>query len=291
MSTSTSIYFSRFNSTCIPIIDSIKRCAAIGYKVMDIDFHSGIKYDTYELKSSNWENWIETVGRIANEYSIIFSQAHAPFYNVADPEFIHREYYDEMVRRSIIASGKLGIKWMAMHAGTALDENRFVEISKKRNMKYFDPYIDLAAKNNVGIAIENMQEYLEEWRTKPRRRYTAGIEELCDLVDSFKTNSVGIVWDFGHANITGYDQVKSLKYLGKRLKATHVHDNKGLFDDHTLPFLGTINWYPIMQTLKEIGYEGDFTYELARYTNNIPEELIDDAIRLSISIGNYLLTL
>lgn len=291
LSTSTCIYLFRPDGCRAPIIESIKRCGAAGYKVMDIDFNSGVKYDNFELNQTDWKEWVKAVEEIAYEYGIEFTQSHAPFFNVADPTFQEREYYDEMMRRAIIASGMLGVKWMAVHAGTAFDENRSIEISKTRTIEYFTPMVELAVKNNVGIAIENMQEYLAEGRMKPRRRYTAGIEEQCDLIDSFRTESVGAVWDFGHANITGQDQQKSLRFLGNRLKATHVHDNKGLYDDHTLPFLGTIEWSPIIQTLKEIKYSGDFTYELARYTTNIPDEIVDDAIRLSFKVGNYLLSL
>lgn len=291
LSTSSVIYFNRWDGSRIPLIESIKRCGAMGYRVMDLDFGSGVRFDDYELNQPGWEAWADAALEAAAMFGVTFSQAHAPTYNVADLGFVQRDYYDEMLRRSILVSGKLGVKWLAVHAGTALDQNRFLEASKARNIAYFLPVIDWAEKNGLGIAIENMQEYMAEWRVKPRRRYTAGVEELCDLIDAFQTERVGAVWDFGHANITGQDQAQSLRYIGKRLKATHVHDNKGFFDDHTLPFLGTVDWPGVMAALQEISYEGDFTYELARYTIGLPEALIDSAIKASLKVGEYLLSL
>lgn len=291
LSTSTVIYFNRRDGSRIPLIESIRRCGAAGYRVMDLDFASGVRFDDYELNQPDWEAWADAALEMAAVYGIEFSQAHAPSYNVADLGFAQRDYYDEMLRRSILVCGRLGVKWLAVHAGTALDQNRFIEASKARNIEYFLPVIELADKNGLGIAIENMQEYMKEWRVMPRRRYTAGVEEQCDLIDAFHSKRVGAVWDFGHANITGQDQAQSLRYIGKRLKATHVHDNSGFFDDHTLPFLGTIDWPGVMAALAEIAYEGDFTYELARYTIDLPEALVDDAIKASLKVGKYLLSL
>ena len=291
LSTSTVIYFNTRDSGRIPLIESIKRCGAMGYHVMDLDFASGARFEDYELRKDDFKRFVDEALDAAAPYGIEFSQAHAPTYNVADKSFSDREYYDEMLRRAVHVSGRLGVRWLAVHAGTALDQNRFIEASKARNLDYFMPVIELADRYDMGIAIENMQEYMDEWRVKPRRRYTAGVEELCDLIDAFGTKRVGAVWDFGHANITGQDQVQSLRYIGDRLKATHVHDNGGFFDDHSLPFLGTVDWMSVMPTLKEIGYTGDFTYELARYTIGLPEPLVNDAIRASIRAGNYLLSL
>mgnify|MGYP000915210442 CR=1 FL=1 len=114
LSTSTVIYFNRRDGSRIPLIDSIRRCGMLGYRVMDLDFCSGIRCDDYELKQPDWEHWIEEVVRVADKYGVSFSQSHAPFYNVCDPYFADKEYYDEMIRRSIIVSGLLGVKWVAL---------------------------------------------------------------------------------------------------------------------------------------------------------------------------------
>ena len=43
---------------------------------------------------------------------------------------------------------------------------------------------------------------------------------------------------------------------------THVHDNYYAKDLHLPPFMGDANWEELMQTLKEIGYKGDLTFEM-----------------------------
>ena len=61
--------------------------------------------------------------------------------------------------------------------------------------------------------------------------------------------------------------------------------------DHILPFFGGIDWKEMVGILREIGYGGDFTYEIHRYTSKIPEELVDAALEYSVKTGEYLLSM
>lgn len=287
LSASTNLFTVRRNGQLIPKIESIIRCYKAGYRVIDINF-CDYKGNFDFLSQDNWMEYIKRMKELKYELNIDYSQSHIPFYNVASPDFSNNELYEEMVKRSIIASGELGVKWAVMHPGTAEDVNCSSEVSKKRNIEYFLPHIELAVKNNVGIAIENMADFPG---SKTIRRYAATPEELCDLVDYFNDKNVGICWDFGHANLMRYDQTICLRYVGKRLKALHVADNRGKDDDHLLPFYGDIKWEKIMKTLVEIEYEGDFTYEVHGQVERMPDELTDEVAVHSINIGNYLLKL
>ncbi len=114
-----------------------------------------------------------------------------------------------------------------------------------------------------------------------------------ELVDELKKeySNIGICWDFGHANEMGWDQVQSLEYIGKRLVAVHVQDNYGVNDDHLLPYHGTIEWEPIMKTLKKIDYQGVFAYETHRASMRVPEPVIDALLTYAFQLGNYLISL
>lgn len=79
--------------------------------------------------------------------------------------------------------------------------------------------------------------------------------------------------------------------MGGRLIATHVQDNYGVIDDHLLPYLGTIEWEPIMKTLKKINYQGAFAYETHKMTDRLPDPMIDAMMRYAYELGEYLLTL
>lgn len=288
LSTSTNIHYMRENKEYILFIDSMRICSKVGYKVMDINFCDAVR-EHCEVFGDNWKDEVEKIAEEAEKLGIEFSQCHLPFYNVIDSKFEDRELYEKMISRCIEALGLLGVKWGILHAGTAIWNNRSIKVAKEKNIEYFKPKLEMASKHNLGIAIENMADFLIDGR--PRRRYTADVEELCDLVDSLNSDNVGVCWDFGHANLTGCDQIQSLKFVGNRLKATHVADNRGMYDNHIAPFHGNIEWKPIMKTLKEIHYAGDFTYEIHNETMKLPDELREASLEYTFKIGKYLLSL
>lgn len=288
LSTSTNIYFNRPDNVKAKIQDSVSLCAEAGYRVMDMNFFD---CTTFKLPfvTDEWEKWIYDIKDLAKKKQIEFSQAHANFYNFCDPNAENKECLDRMVLRSIDCASILGVKWVVIHAGTDFESPMLVKDSKEKNIEYFKPVLEHAASKNVGIAIEN----LWDLNIAPRRRYTTTAEELVDLVDTLSKeyNNVGICWDFEHADIMKQGQEPALKMIGSRLKATHVSDNIGIQNDHILPYSGYTNWAEIMRILKEIKYQGDFTYEIHRYITQLPDELVVAALKYSVEVGNYLLSL
>ena len=66
--------------------------------------------------------------------------------------------------------------------------------------------------------------------------------------------------------------------LGKRIKALHIHDNDGRDDLHLAPMTGTINWAVLCECLKQIGYNGDLSFETFMQTRIAHR--FDDALLL-----------
>jgi hypothetical protein len=54
--------------------------------------------------------------------------------------------------------------------------------------------------------------------------------------------------------------------------------------------MGTGPWAKVMQTRKEIGYEGGFIYELST-TKRLPDELKKPAVEYSYKVAEYLVNL
>ena len=67
-------------------------------------------------------------------------------------------------------------------------------------------------------------------------------------------------WDTGHANIEG-NQYNEIMALGEDLKAVHINDNRGMQDEHLIPYFGTVNMDEIMHALMDVEFKGYFTYE------------------------------
>lgn len=256
--------------------------------MVDINFCRALTGQT-DLVSDNWEQLMHELRDEAEKLGIEFTQSHPVFLpgHVNDQTAERLEVYHEMMRRSIIASSILGVKWAVVHpqedrAKTALD----VDACIKDNVEHFSPIVELAVNHNVGIAFENM---IEGERSK--RRFASHAAELAALIDVWGEPRVGACWDFGHANFLYKDQRPALRTLGKRLKATHVNDNYGNSDEHMFPFHGSVDWGSIMPVLAEIGYAGDFTYETHKEFNGLPEPIKDSLAKVGYEIGQYCLTL
>ena len=280
----------------IPAIECIKRLATAGFEAVDINFHSSMgnagSKNEIEIKSPNWEYWADKLQEALIDNRILANQAHAPFYNALDNSVEDKPFKEEMIRRSIIISGKIGVPWVVMHAGTVPDTDS-LKASLLKNIEYFKPHLELAQKYKTGIAIENLIDRIVNRNYWSYRQFTGGIDELLELVNLLKKDfpNVGICWDFGHANMMAINQNDALHSIGNLLKCVHIQDNRGAADDHNLPFAGTIDWVSVMKTLKETGYTGDFTYEHGNFTQNIPDAFLDEALHFSVKIARYLVSL
>lgn len=284
--------FGRGIKTPRPFVDQLRDTCRVGFRTLDIDFyeaaHRGMIKD--DLNCDDWEEKIEAVGNEAAKLGAVFTQSHAPFNKKIflwgkQPDEEYMAKFDVLMRRAIIASGRLGVKWVTVHPLTDTVHAEYdVDVDRATNLEFYKPYVELAKKHNVGIAIENMAKS----DNAIRRVYCASPEELADLIDAFGDPSVGACWDFGHAKMMLADQPRQLRMLGNRLKSTHVQDNNGKSDAHLIPFVGgNIAWESIMPCLKEIGYGGDFMLEAHNYTKQLPQELWMSAGKLAYEFGTY----
>jgi len=295
--TSTSLYLrKRGEQKNRPYIEQLKFCCEAGFKVFDFcGYFSTNPQAEDELSKDNWE---KTIYNLANESAKLgaeFSQSHLPFCDSVfvkgkTPDKETLKLYEEMTYRTILASEMLGVKWATIHPLTDNIHDEFNnEVNLRSTKEYYAPFIDFSIAHNIGVCYENMFAHIViNQRDRLRRRYCASAEELCELVDSYKSDKVGVTWDFGHSRIMGHqDQSRELECIGNRLKSTHVQDNNGKKDSHLVPFIGgDIKWENIMPTLKKINYKGDFVLEAHTYMYNMPDELCIDAAKLAYNLTN-----
>lgn len=286
LSTSTNFFAYRLNGEYTPYKESLRRCKAAGFRVLDVNFCQALGGAT-DLAKDNWQELMEDLRNEAEKQSVEFSQSHPVFLSghYSNHPTERQELYHEMMRRSIIASSILGVKWAVLHpfpgkADTAFD----IEAIVKENLQLHAEVLELAKKYNVGIAFENMIE-------RSTRRFASRAEDLVALIDVCNDSGVGACWDFGHANFIFKDQREQLRILGRRLKATHVDDNYGKEDEHMFPFHGSVDWHAVIPVLAEIGYEGDFTFETHKEFTRLPEHLKDLLAKTGFEIGQYCLSL
>ena len=266
--------------------ETIERCVRTGYTILDMDYSiysgEGLPFDR-----DDWQQWIADLNELSLRLGVQYPQAHAHFYNPIGLSPEQTAYNEEQVRRTIVASGMMQARNVVMHPLTVLDGTWYSHRkSLAQNREYFLRHGELARSLGLTIAIENMIE------NKTIRRYCSSTEELLELIDALNDPMFGICWDFGHANLSNVNQCEALKAIAPHLTALHVNDNRGEKDDHLAPYFGNMTtWESIMRTLGEINYRGDFTFEIHRFTNGLPEAMHDEAVRFTHTLGEYLLSL
>lgn len=116
----------------------------------------------------------------------------------------------------------------------------------ERSIRVLDSVRPLCEEMGVTIAVENC--------------YISDDKILETYFNKYPPEFVGFCFDSGHANMNG--NMDKLLTFGNRLKVLHLHDNKGVRDDHQPPFFGTIDWSQIMEWIKENEYAKPINFEV-----------------------------
>ena len=260
------------DNMCPSFTDELSIMKEFGFEGVDQD----IDFKLSERVGGNWQERVERVAMLSEDINMPIVQTHLPY------NYVHgwgpQAPDEEALRQAILATEMLNSKYAVFHAVST--EKR--EDGLARTYEFYMPYVEFAYKHNVEMLIEIMPDYCNYPRTA---------EELCQAADKM---GIGVCWDFGHPNVNKYkkngDQRDELRLIGQRLKALHVNDNGGgKVDEHLPPYLGSVDWDTHIPVLKEIGYKGDFNYEVLQ--RRIPNELLPNVAKYLIETGRRLMNM
>lgn len=245
-----------------------------------IDFNNDIvEYSSDEHD----EQYYHDLGKYAASKGIAICQAHAPFSSSYKDEEKSKKRFNEIVQ-SIKNAAYLGAPMIVVHPCTHLDfsgdgnPERLFEY----NLDFYRRLIPYAEEVGIKIAIENIG----------LTSITSTPERLNRLYDALNSPVFTVCFDVGHCLLQGVEPAEAIRKLGARLVdgCTHVHDNFGDTDAHTLPYYGKVDWEGVMKALAEIGYRGDLNYEASGFIKDIPAQLYVDALIYMSKVGHYLVS-
>ena len=212
-------------------------------------------------------------------------QAHAPFEMRHGMEFSESCPEYAKILRCFEICAILGVKQIVVHA-LNMPEGQEADFDQY-NYNYYKSLEPYAKKAGLKIAVENL------FRRDRKRGYLVGVmgtpEHLCRMVQSLGEQFTACI-DIGHAALVGMEPEDFIAGMTPGvLGCLHVQDVDYKEDRHTLPFVGDLHWYKIMESLKAIGYEGNFTYEILTFLRRFPDELYSDALAFAHTVGRNLM--
>lgn len=131
-----------------------------------------------------------------------------------------------------------------------------------------------ASERDVVLAVEN-----------------TGRPDYVDFVFSgIDSPSIGLCYDSSHDFLAGMTRGAILERWRDRLVTTHLSDNNGEYDDHALPWDGSVDWEAIADRFPKKTYSGPILLEV--YPQNgdrrTPEEFLHTAYERAVRLRDKL---
>ncbi len=260
--------------------------ADAGFDAIDLSMFS-MKDDSSVFNQSGYKEFAEKLKKQARGRGLFFNQAHAPFpCSKLDDEY-NTMIFERLVR-SIEIAGIVGAKCIVVHPMHHLYYLENSEKLKEINIEFYRSLAPYAKAAGVKIALENM------WQRNPETKEIvvsacSRTKDFVDWIDTLNDDCFTACLDLGHCGLYGFDAAETIKGLGERLGALHVHDNDYFSDAHTAPYLGKMHWDTICDALAKIGYKGDLTLEADNFFTPFGEELAPSAAKFLHDIGRNLI--
>ena len=239
-----------FDSFCDSYTECLERIRIAGFRHVDLSLFIASDHKSL-LVSDDWRGVVDGLLADADRLGLDFVQAHAPCGNPMREEKL--EGLVTVTNRTIEICGALGIQNVVVHSGWALGVGK--EEYFERNRAFYRRLFPTMESCGVNVLTENTT------RASMGENYAfftgADMKEFIEYVDHPLFHAC---WDTGHGNIEG-EQYEQLKTLGKDLRAIHLNDNRGVQDEHLIPFMGTMNMDDVMCGLLDGGFEGYLTFE------------------------------
>ncbi len=231
-----------------------KLASESGFRYISVNFTQVLGKTEYE-----WEQITENIQKILDRENLQCIQTHPYYYDLRVSSEITEDIYEFAIKQAIIAGGKLGAPWNALHPRSSVSSGFCPSKSLEDNRRDFSEYLEVAVKHNTGIAAENLPIFHGIVPVMPF--YSSNYEDLSNLVDSFHDDRMAICWDTGHAHLMHFDQAAAIRTLGNRIQCTHIHNNFKNDDNHLPPDSGSIPWDAVIPALVSTGFDGALTLE------------------------------
>ncbi len=151
-----------------------------------------------------------------------------------------------------------GIKTGVLHCDSrSFPEATSTEAKAAANAKVLQRLLDHLRGTDFTICLENL--YVPAGMTP----VVDTLDQILNVIHQTSGNNLGICLDTGHLMVTKGDQADFIHRAGGLLKALHLANNDGAWDQHLMPFSrSAADFVEITRAMKDIGYDGLWNLEI-----------------------------
>ena len=250
--------------------EGFKKLKSHGYGCIDYAELCNRHSDLYKFSDDKFRGFLTDIGESANKHGVEITQLHG-LWVTEDRMRAQREESISYFIKEIIGASYMGCKNVVIHPflpfgwGSEIDKDKIWDV----NIDLFTRLMPYAEKYNVTVCAENLPFTAISMST---------VKDVKKLIREINHPKFKACLDTGHANVFHDDIAEDVRILGDDLATLHVHDNKGNWDQHLIPYMGNIKWEEFLAALKEIGYKGNFTLE-TMISNSMPQPIKEEMQR------------
>lgn len=183
---------------------------------------------------------------------------HAPFgpdLDLSSPDRDRRRLSMQEFLRVSEAAARLGVRRMVLHPGPDMP----LVLPQRERIERLRRAAESLGRVNHHCRELGLTLLLEN--PLPHLAFGSG-EDLLWLLQDLAGEDVGMCLDTGHAHLAGR-LLTGIPHWAPYLRQAHVHDNRGVYDDHLPPGRGQIDWSRVVGAWRQVHFTGPLILELA----------------------------
>ena len=204
-----------------------------------------------------------------SQESVAFESMHAPIFasgewgrfdtpalNIAGRDRKERIEAMDEIKRAIEVAEAIPFRFLVLHVGVAGES--FDDHKAEGALSSIEHLRAFARPLGVRLLLENIPGEL----SAPSR--------LLYLIQTLHYDDMGVCLDIGHAHLDSGAEA-AIETLKPLIRSVHVHDNKGMKDEHLWPGEGTVDWKRTMELLKTAPQIPELVLEIEGDPNGNPD--------------------
>lgn len=240
--------------------EAIQHIASLGYNGLEIladKPHAWPETVTLAELEAIGEALAEHQLEIANINAFMMNQINDPrqpywYPSWLEPDLDYRRVRTEHTKRALTLAKRLGAKCITTEPGGPVEGDMTWESAFETFVEELKPVYEHAEAEGVMLLIEPEPELLIETS-----------DQFLKLADRIDSPMFGLNFDIGHLYCVNEDLVEAVHKLKKWTRHYHLEDIAATrVHQHLVPGDGAIEFGPVIEAIKETGYNDFVTVEL-----------------------------